>query len=99
MGMWYSRVPKNHHDLHPLLGWKDMHILVYAAAYLPSMRRYVNASLLTMVFVAHQEIVDCVVHTNDKAQLARTVSCMGFTISSTTYVSNNRNKMIVQLHM
>ena len=26
MGMWYSRVPQNHHDLHPLLGWKDMHI-------------------------------------------------------------------------
>ena len=28
MGMWYSRVPQNHHDLHPLLGWKDMHILI-----------------------------------------------------------------------
>ena len=27
MEMWYSRVPQNHHDLQPLLGWKDMHIL------------------------------------------------------------------------
>ena len=27
LGMWYSRVPQNHHDLHPLLGWKDLHVL------------------------------------------------------------------------
>ena len=27
MGMWHLRVPKNHHDLHPLPGWTHMHIL------------------------------------------------------------------------
>ena len=27
VGMWDSRVPQDHHDLHSLLGWKDMHFL------------------------------------------------------------------------
>ena len=30
MGMWHSRVPQNHHDLHHLLGWKYVHILLGA---------------------------------------------------------------------
>ena len=25
--MWYPLVPRILHDLHPLLGWKDIHIL------------------------------------------------------------------------
>ena len=42
MGMWHSRVPHNHHDLHPLLGWKDTHILyvVPIHAYVVLVRAY-----------------------------------------------------------
>ena len=27
LGMWYSRVPRNHHDLHHLPGWRYMYVL------------------------------------------------------------------------
>ena len=31
--MWYSRVPQNHHDLDPLLGWKYIYIYIYIYIY------------------------------------------------------------------
>ena len=39
MGVWYSRVPRNRHDLHPLPGWTHTHIPMMAAGQSRSGRR------------------------------------------------------------